>query len=142
VNAWRKTLVGIAVVAFVVLALPAIAYGIGLSKIEGRPIAADPASFSSAQVNSAWQSCREHLPIALDPLNPWGYAAKILWGDTGFAGNGQLAAWLVARRYNSSHLPGGMKWWHLSGAALTIWVTRNWSAEQVAATLARDESCK
>jgi hypothetical protein len=24
-----------------------------------------------------------------------------------------------------------MIWWHLSGAALTIWVTRNWTTDQI-----------
>lgn len=43
-----------------------------------------------------------------------------------------LAAWQVASAHLLIHRRStGMSWWHLSGAALTIWVTRNWSTEQI-----------
>jgi hypothetical protein len=67
--------------------------------------------------------------------------SKLFWGETRFAGAGQLAAWQIARAHNSDHPVGGMGWWHLSGAALTIWVTRHWSGEQIGATLVRDRLC-
>jgi hypothetical protein len=42
------------------------------------------------------------------------------------------AAWIVARSYNYSHLQHNQAlWWHLSGAALTIWITRNWTSDQI-----------
>jgi hypothetical protein len=48
-----------------------------------------------------------------------------------------LLAWVIARNYNGSHLKNRrMIFWHLSGAALTIWVSRNWTAEQIVAAAA------
>jgi hypothetical protein len=139
--AGRKALITLVTMVAVVLSIPAIAYAIGLSKIDGRPLPADPASYNAGELADAWKRCRDRPPVSVVPLNPWGYTAKVLWGDTGFDGQGQLAAWLIVRAYNHEHLPGGMTWWHLSGASLTIWVTRHWSGDQIAATLVRDGHC-
>jgi hypothetical protein len=138
----RKILAAALAVVVGIASLPAIAYAIGLSKIDGRPTPADPTQFTAADLSANWIACREPASVQVVPLNPWGYTVRVLAGDTGFEGSGQLSAWLIARAYNVEHLPKGMKWWHLSGAALTIWVTRNWSAEQIAATLIRDQLCK
>jgi hypothetical protein len=140
-SAGRKALVALAVVAAVALSIPAIAYGAGLMKIEGRPVPADPTKYAASELAAAWQRCRDQLPVSVVPLNPWGYTAKFLWGSPHFEGSGQLSAWHIVRIYNSKHLPEGMKWWHLSGASLTIWVTQNWSGDQIAATLIRDGLC-
>ena len=50
---------------------------------------------------------------------------------------------LFARNY-ATHLLNhqrhkGMSWWHLSGAALAIWLSRNWTDEEIlsAAALSR-----
>jgi hypothetical protein len=51
------------------------------------------------------------------------------------------AIWLIVRQYNSSHLKDRrMGMWHLSGAALTIWLTQHWTTDEAvvgAATAAR-----
>ena len=140
-SAGRKALVTLFVVSAVTLSVPAIAYGVGLMKIEGRPVPADPKKYAAGELAAAWQRCRDRPPVSVVPLNPWGYTAKFLWGSPYFEGSGQLSAWHIVRNYNSKHLPKGMKWWHLSGASLTIWVTQNWSGEQIAATLIRDGLC-
>jgi hypothetical protein len=128
-------------VSALALSIPAIAYGVGLMKIEGRPVPADPTKYAPAELVAAWQRCRDRLPVSVVPLNPWGYTAKIFWGSPYFEQSGHLSAWHIVRAYNHKHLPGGMKWWHLSGASLTIWVTQNWSGDQIAATLVRDGLC-
>jgi hypothetical protein len=137
----RKVATALLVLAGVPLSIPAIGYGLGLFKIEGRPSPADPESYTPAELSAAWQRCHDRLPIAVVPLNPWGFATQFLLGDGQFHGTGQYAAMRVAQAHNHKHVSGGMGWWHLSGAALTIWVTRNWTAEQIAATLVRDEIC-
>jgi hypothetical protein len=44
--------------------------------------------------------------------------------------NGSSAVWLIARDYNYKHLKSRkMSYWRLSGAALTIWVSRNWTTD-------------
>jgi hypothetical protein len=140
-SAGRKALIALLVVLAVPLSVPAIAYGVGLIKIEGRPVPANPTDYAPAELAAAWQRCRDQLPVSVVPLNPWGYTAMMFRGESRFVGNGQVAAWQIVRAHNSRHLPGGTGWWHLSGAALTIWVTRHWTGEQIAATLARDDLC-
>lgn len=137
----HKALTALLVVSGVALSIPAIAYGVGLLKIEGRPVPADPGRYAPAELSAAWQRCHDRMPVAVVPLNPWGLTVGVLWGDGQFHGAGQYAAMQVARAHNYQHVRGGMGWWHLSGAALTIWVTRNWTGEQIAATLVRDGLC-
>lgn len=137
----RNTLAALLALSGVAFSIPAIVYGVGLLKIEGRPVPADPRNYSTAELSAAWQRCHDRLPVSVVPLNPWGVAAGFFWGDGQMHGAGQYAAMRVARAHNDQHVSGGMFWWHLSGGALTIWVTRNWTAEQIAATLVRDELC-
>jgi hypothetical protein len=40
--------------------------------------------------------------------------------------------WWVARSYNTKHLED-RRWWYPSGAALAIWLTRNWTADELIA---------
>jgi hypothetical protein len=137
----RKTVVALLGLLAVPLSVPAIAYRVDLFRIYGMPVPAVPADYAPVDLSAAWQRCGDRAPLTVVPLNPWGYTAKLLWGSPGFEGTGQLAAWQVVRNYNYKHLPPGMSGWHLSGAALTIWVTRHWSGEQIAATLVRDNLC-
>ena len=42
--------------------------------------------------------------------------------------------------FNAEHLKfKRTSWWHFSGAALTIWVTRNWTTDPLMATVAAVE---
>ena len=130
----------LAVVGLLVL-LPGIIYAAGLLKAHGRPIPADPAAFDRHILTTTWAACREELPIAVLPLNPWGVTLRLLSVDMR-TNPGELAAWQIAKSHNIAHPVGSNAWWHASGAALVIWITRNWSADQVAAALARDGLCK
>jgi hypothetical protein len=39
---------------------------------------------------------------------------------------------LVAMRYNSAHHRNNrMIWWHLSEMSLTLWLTRNWTTDEI-----------
>ena len=113
--------------------IPIGLYGIGLSNIEGRP--EPPMQVGNLAIDTAFlqHAFRSREPVALRVLNPWTYAASLVTDDTDFrSDDGTAAAWVIARNYNSSHLKDRrMTFWHLSGAALTIWVSRHWSAEQI-----------
>jgi hypothetical protein len=128
--------------AALVAALPGFAYVAGLAKAHGRPEPASPAHYSSEAVAAAWARCDEQLPLATQQLSPWGYAGRLLFGNALRAAPGERAAWRIAATHNVRHPVGGSFWWHMSGAALTIWLTRHWSAEQIGATLARDNLCR
>jgi hypothetical protein len=134
-----RSLTGKVAVAFLIAAfllgfgLPIVLYGIGLSNIEGRPEA--PMQVNNLAIDTAFlqHAFRSSEPVALRVLNPWTYAASLVTDDTNLSSDdGSAAAWVVARNYNSNHLKDHrMTFWHLSGAALTIWVSRHWTAEQI-----------
>ncbi len=62
-------------------------------------------------------------------LNPWGVTFCIFTGKEPIGGR---SASLVARNYNQTHIKNHrMAGWHLSNIALSIWISRNWSEEEV-----------
>lgn len=123
------------VFAFLVAA-PGLMYEAGLSNIEGRPQAGLAPRLNDKQ--REWLRCElradEHPAAPI--TNPWTLAWTIL--------NTQSMppthrypddlAWVVARNYNSTHLKQrrGLNW-HLSGAALRVWIVRHWTQDEMEA---------
>jgi hypothetical protein len=134
-----KAIAALLAVLAIVGSLPGILYVAALWQVDGRP---RPLAASSLAASEAWQDCREPLPLRVQPLNPWGETTEFLFGDLRHAPPGSRAAWAIARNYNSNHLNGDHVWWHPSGAAMTIWITRNWSADQIASTAAAGGYCR
>jgi hypothetical protein len=66
----------------------------------------------------------------LVPLTPYTYLYSVLQGER--AEGSSLLAWWVASDSMEQSENTRAVWWHLSGAALTIWLTRSWSDEQLA----------
>jgi hypothetical protein len=93
-------------------------------------------------IAAAWARCGERGPVAVDAVNPWTYAIALLFDDVRATTPGSIAAWRIAARHNATHPVGNMFWWHTSGAALSLWIRRHWSAEQIGATLVRDDLCR
>jgi hypothetical protein len=120
--------------AFVLVgALPLVLYWVGLSGIEGRPLPTARTQDLSADYAFLATRFKGRSPVAMTTLTPWSYSFR--------ADSGGPIAWIIASRYNADHLKHrGMLWWHLSGAALTIWITQHWSQDQAvsaAATILR-----
>lgn len=140
----RRLLISALVIAALIGLAPWVLYGIGLNNIAGRPT---PPTVSAASAGDRGvRSLMSQAPseVLVRPMSPWGYIMAIARGDPRALGGGAKAASLVARNYNLSHLkrPQTM-WWHLSGAALTIWLTRNWTPDEVlgaAAAIAKQEA--
>jgi hypothetical protein len=106
-------------------------YELGMSNIDGRPVPPVKAA-TSAQAESVWLTLKETGPIRVERLNPYGYALDVLTDQPVLPGT--RVAWLVARNHNANKLTNSrMLWWHMSGGALTIWLTRNWTADQLLA---------
>lgn len=141
-HSWHKAIFSMVAIMALLALLPGFVYMVGLAKVHGRPTPADPARFSQGAILAAWQQCRETSPIMVQSINPWGVVGNLLFGDPLRATPGERAAWRIASSHNASHPVGNNLWWHTSGTALTIWITRHWSAEQVGATLVRDSLCK
>jgi hypothetical protein len=130
----RKVAVASLLVAlFLAFSLPPGLYELGLLNIGGRPD--PPANTGNVAADMAYlqQVFGSREPIAVRVLNPWTYAALFALDDKDLnADDGIILNWFVARKYNFSHTKNrGILFWHLSGAALAIWVSRNWTEEQI-----------
>jgi hypothetical protein len=107
-------------------AAPWLAYWIGLNQIEGRP---KPATLraTAEQIDGLFRRLRISQPAQIDPISPYSY---LLQGAQ--SGASTRIAWVIARSHNVAHL-GDHRYWHLSGAALLIWLTRNWTPTELIA---------
>lgn len=118
-----------AFVAILVCAAPLGLYWVGLNAVDSMPI--PPASIASTEEQAdVWVRVRGQGVPQIRELNPYSVLYSVASGAPQDAGT--LAAWQVASEHLLAHRRFmGMSWWHLSGAALTIWLTRNWSTEQI-----------
>ena len=111
------------------LILPGVLYLAGILMVDGKPM--PPSAFVTPQQQ---QEIWRHIDKAgVTPmttrLNPWEYALGIIKGKEL---NGARSAGFVALNYNRTHIKDSqMRYWHLSSAAMTIWVSRNWSEKEI-----------
>lgn len=125
-----RLLTGVLVVAVVsFLAGPWVLYGVGLHAAGGRP--EPPARIAPVGEQLAfWEKERGVGEPRITPRNPFTYRAAL--ADPGPERPGLKAAFSIAShhlRENARYQ--GRYWWHLSSSALTIWLTRNWSIEEI-----------
>ena len=129
----KRTAVTLLLFCVCVLAAgPWALYWLAMSGIEGSPeLPTSPANAQERQ--EIWQKLRGSGEPTVSAISPYEYF--FLGSSSSTDSNrkaGVLLAWQVASHYNLSHLKyKGMGWWHFSGAALTIWLTRNWTTEQL-----------
>jgi len=125
----RVVVVVLCAACFLAVAVPWSLYWLGLYGAGGTPEPPVVLAPREQQL-AAWQRARGKGPPAVVPLNPYTYWGVAFLSDPRPAS--AMVAWQVARKYIVEHQRyPGMLWWHLSGAALTIWLTRNWSIEQL-----------
>lgn len=131
-KAWLSVVVLVAGIAL----LPGLLYLLGLALVEGWPKPADRAPSGVA-------ACSGEPRMGFQPMNPWRFAARFF--DPGAlkkATDIEREAFWVARRHLMRQPQHDMLRWHLSSTALTIWITRNWSAAQIADTARKEDVCQ
>jgi len=131
-----RVMFGLVVTALLVIGTgPWLLYAIGLSMIDGRPSHASQAPVASEEVDAFWRRLRTPRPDHIDPLSPHSYTLALLRADQRALEPAGFVAWPIACSYNVDHLGDhrAMLAWHLSGAALTIWLTRNWTTDELVA---------
>jgi len=128
--------------------LPLGAYWLGLENAIGRPVPPSSLRFSTTSAAVVWNQRKEVFPITLRPITPWHFY-DLLWcsrnDDTleDFLTCNRKYPGLRASAYVAkAHLIGKMKqngvvWRYLSRTSLAIWMSRNWSSEQLVAELIR-----
>jgi hypothetical protein len=130
---FRRLLIGLVVAALIVIgAGPWLLYRIGLRLIDGRPGHASHATVAPQDVQDLWRKLRVQQPVRIEPLSPHGFFWAMLSGEPRAPGPAAILAWQIAREHNWDHLADRQAW-HLSGAALTIWLTRNWTENELVA---------
>jgi hypothetical protein len=111
---------------------PWLLYELALGNVVGRPSSPNTVPVPLVDAQGVWLKLRETGPIEIERLTPHGYALALVTNDR--LPSGAHVAWFVARNHNVNNLKNRrMIWWHMSGAALTIWLTRHWSADQLIA---------
>lgn len=109
-------------------------YELALANIDGRPSAPELPQIRPEDEVFLRDHLKAQRGFSLVRLSPVTYLFTLATPDPEGSAEegGAVATWMVARNYNSTHLRNKkMLWWHLSGAALTIWLTRNWTLEQI-----------
>ncbi|MFZ6734537.1 hypothetical protein ACO0LG_21580 [Undibacterium sp. Ji42W] len=102
-----------------------------MSNITGRPEPAKIAVISPEKKTLIWKGLKEQGAIHVEVLTPYDIYSLLL--DKPYPAGSRLA-WYVARNYNHDHLRDRcMVNWHISGEALTVWLTRHWSADELLA---------
>lgn len=126
----RRLLVVMAVLLVLLLLSPWLVYEALLLHIDGRP--ARPLQLASApQQAQVWRRARGSGPLQVTPINPYAVLYRLV-SDSRVSDPGELLAYWVSSEHISTRGHVSMLDWHLSNLALTIWLTRHWSAEEMA----------
>lgn len=134
--ALRITLVLLALAALVALLGPWALYWYGLSNIRALP-QAPTITLTSEQRAAVLREFRMHDVAEPFLKTPWHYYSHILESERSLDNvrarmQADGMANFVVREYNQHSLKASHTlMWHISGAALTIWLNRNWTAEQI-----------
>ncbi|MBV8658331.1 MAG: hypothetical protein JO142_10955 [Burkholderiales bacterium] len=113
-----------------IYASPWCIYRYALGKVDSMPVA--PAYRASpAEIQAVWARAHGAGEPAIHPGTPYDYIGLIFF-DTE---KDRQAEWnivgRIATRYDDTHMRDKHHWWHVAGAAMAIWLTRNWTAEQI-----------
>lgn len=130
-KAWAGLLLAVVLIG----ALPGVLYLLGLASVHALPQPAAVAPTHRA-------ACDDTPRDGVEAMNPWGHTVELLTHSMKkIAPVHREASWVAAR-----HLMRGprmrMGQWHLANAALTTWITRHWTATQIADTARLEEFCQ
>jgi len=128
-------------VALLVIVGPLALYWWGFTLLEELP---EPPTRirSQSELIAPWELVERTRQITVRPLHPWYFAGKLATRPFDRS-PGEAAAYYVSSRhvYDALSLEKGPRHfdWHLANHSLTIWLTRHWTAEQIAEQVARLE---
>lgn len=112
------------------LLAPWLAYEIALARLPGLPERPQQLA-TPQQQDQVWRQAGGEGELAVQALNPYGFVVALVVRDRVRPGE-DLAAWVAREHLRALPREGGMLRWHVSNAALTVWLTRHWSAAELA----------
>jgi len=119
------------VLVTLILAGPWLLYAIGLTNVSGRPTL-PITSVTDEEAKNIWVDLKETGSVRITKIGPWDYILMVLAPSTQKKPVGMHATWFVVSDYNINQLKNkNMLYWHISGAAMTIWLSRNWTTEEI-----------
>ena len=125
----KRLLYGVVVVTILAVSIgPWGLYWLGLFGVDGKPKSASIVTTENEK-NAVWLQAKGIAGTEIEPISPHGYIYQLY--AVKLNNPGLRVSWQVATNHliaNKKYKGSG--WWHLSGAALTIWITRNWTTEQ------------
>ena len=125
--------IALASVIGLVAVSPWLLYWLALWSVQGRPTPPVPPYISKERAHKLWLCLGQPPPISIQPKSPPAMVIGFLTGQFSWLKtSGDFVAWQVARNYNYEYLAGHDKGHgHLAGTGLTIWLTRNWTADEI-----------
>jgi hypothetical protein len=134
-----RVLVGLAaLLVILVVGGPWALYAVGLANVVGRPERpALSARLSPDDARVVWCALGESDPVpeTLPRLTPHRFIADFVGAaraESFAQPTGLGLTSLVARRYDQDHVRSRRSlWWHWSGASMAIWLTRNWTLDEL-----------
>jgi hypothetical protein len=127
-------------IAALICTLPWGLYWLGLQGVDGKP-PAPLTLITSDQQAALWRQAGCDGMPEMSRLDPVSYLLSA--GSQDAPPSATLFAWRVASSYNRHHIAQqGVFWWQLSGSAMTIWLTRHWTIEQLLSKVAEIEAGK
>lgn len=138
----RVILATVVLLVATLLLAPGLAYEFWLGRIDGRPAPAPPAGLPKHVARAVWAACGERTGFEVEPLDPWTAIADLAWRDPLQARPGARAAAHLARVHLRRDRSRSNLDWHFEQLALTIWITRHWTAPELAAMLAARGVCR
>jgi len=127
----RRVVIALVCTSLTIVILgPWALYWLALSHIDGRPSHASNSVFTAEEAQALSRKLREVFPMHVERQTPYSYMWAAAHERTL---PGTQLAWSVAQSYNMQRLQHGNGWCHPSGAALIIWLTRNWTVDELIA---------
>lgn len=120
----QKAAVSVVMLLVFIGSLPGICYLLGLASIQGRP---QPV----VAVGVDRTACAVPARHQKDGIDPWRYATALWMPGTVHLSPVQRDAATIAAGYLLGRPRTGVARWHLANAALTVWITRHWTVEQI-----------
>jgi hypothetical protein len=116
-------------------ASPWIGYAVGLANVDGRPFSPRITGLMSVeQLEVLHLRLRKSGAFVVPNLSPFAYALALASDPDVASSGGVRVAGFVAEDYTRAHLRWRNAFWsRLSSEALTVWLMRNWSSDEVVA---------
>lgn len=134
---WRWWVWAVALVTAVPLAAVECLYRLALTRVESLPPRPSGHAVPAVVARTLWASEEGATPVRVRPLWPWNIlrAVAALARSSGHASRseGWMLAQHAAREWASSPYEPPRRWLSLAVVTLSIWMTREWSAEELLA---------